>query len=449
MARNPEDLETGAEYRRRARSGETVESREPSSRFAPSSAWRVIRRRRRALAERSGDPPPRPERERRVFTDYVRALTSRTGQDQAAALVAEVWAALRRAAVSELRRRGMWEMPPVYLGFAGWPAWELPDGTAGALDELVSACYEASFVVRLGGLARHLEVKDNIDGLVFLNIKNLLHTLQLRHDPVGARVFEALRVAVRSLIDEGAVRVLGGSPEVLSDTVLGLAPGAEAASTTAAEDLGPRVASWSDELLPGLLTARGEGERGAVAEALAEKIRELSAAGCGAVRVQDLIDPLRTAVRGRWAAVLAHSEERLGIDSGGAAGSGRSGGDRDLEFGGLAGGYRPDRQTEAWDSFLKLTDCVAQALERLRARPATLGYLGRLWQYLRLYSLDPGDELPSQRALAALLEIPRNRLPGLYRVLGRVVEACRQATAAGLPVTDIQSEYGLELEGAS
>jgi hypothetical protein len=142
---------------------------------------------------------------------------------------------------------------------------------------------------------------------------------------------------------------------------------------------------------------------------------------------------------------LAQSEERVGIDPGGRAGGVQS----DTGFGGLARGYRPDRRAETWDSFLKLTDCVAQALERLRAHPATIDYLGRLWQYLRLYSLDPGEELPSRRSLAALLDIPRNRLPDLYRILGRLVEACRDATAAGRPVTELQEKCGLKLEGGS
>jgi hypothetical protein len=428
-----------------------LESTEPLTRAAAAEPWTAAHRRRRDPGDDAAGPAAEPER--RVFTDYVRALTARDGQERAEALLPEVWAALRAAAVSELRRRGLWEVPPVYLGFAGWPAWQSAGGD-GALDELVGACYEASFVTRLAGLARQLEVKDNVDGLVFLNIRHLLHTLQLRHDPVGARVFEVLRVAVRSLLDEGAARIVAGSPEVLNDTELALAPARAAGAPTGAEraaarleapDLEAEVAAWSDELLPGLLTARGEGERDEIAAALAGRIRGLPAAGVATVRVRDLIEPLRGAVRARWAAVLALSEERVGIDPAAAAGSGG----RDAEFGGLARGYRPDLRAEAWDSFVKLTDCVARSVADLRLRPATAAYLDRLWQYLRLYSVHSGEELPSRRALAGLLEIPRNRLPGLYRVLGRLVEACREATAAGRPVTGLEKRYIAELEGAT
>lgn len=405
----------------------------------PQSA--AAHRQQRAGDGGTSSATERPER--RVFTDYVRALTARDGQQAAEALLPEVWAALRAVAVSELRRRGLWEMPPVYLGFAGWPAWESAGG-GGALEELVSACYEASFVSRLGGLARQLAIKDNVDGLVFLNIKNLLHDLQLHHDPVGARVFEVLRVAVRTLIDQGAAWITAGSPEVLNDTVLALAPEDEEAAGAGGSDLEAHVAGWSDELLPGLLTARGEDERNEVAVVLAGRIRDLPAAGAAEIRVRDLIEPLRGAVRARWAAVLAHSEERIGIDpaAGGAP-------ERDTEFGGLARGYRPDRRAEVRDSFLKLTDCVSQTVEILNLRPATAAYLDRLWQYLRLYAAGSGDELPSRRALAELLAIPRNRLPGLYRVLGRMVEACREATAAGRPVTGLAEGYLAELEGAT
>lgn len=394
--------------------------------------WRVRARRRRPG-------------ERRVFTDYVRALASPGGRQQAEELLPEVWSALRAAAASELRRRGLWLVPPVYLGFTGWSAWELADGGDGALDELVGACFEASFVTRLSTLARHLEVKDNIDGLVFLNIRHLLHDLQLRHDPVGARVFEVLRVAVRTLTDEGSAEVLKGSPEVLNDTVLGLAPDVEAVAPAAASELEARVAAWSDELLPELLTARGEAARAAVAGELARRIRGLPAAGFAAVRVQDLIDPLRTAVRSRWAAILARSEERLGLD----AETTGTGSGPDVDFGSLAHGYRPDVQAETWDSFRKLTDCVAQALENLRVRPATVGHLERMWQYLRLYALDHGQQLPSRRRLAALLDIPRNSMPDLYRILGRLVDACREALSGGRPVAEPGGGYALELGGTS
>lgn len=417
-------------------------SSEASSRSSADAAWRSRHGRRLDLPARGDDSAREPARRPRVFTEYVRALSSPEGRQEAEALLPEVWSALRAVAVSELRRRGLWEVPPVYLGFPGWSVWESLDG--GALEELVSACYESNFVVRLGGLARHLDLKDNIDGLVFLNVRNLLHALQLRHDPVGARVFETLRNAVRSLIDEGRARVLSGSPELLNDTVVGLVPDAPE-SPAAAPELEVPVTAWSDELIPDLLTARGEEERAATVRTLAERIRGLTRAGFGTVRIRDLIEPLRTAVRARWAAVLARTEERIGIDPGAAADAG----EHDREFGGLALGYRPDRLAETWDSYLKLTDCVAQTLERLRVRAATAGHLGRLWQYLRLYSLDPGERLPSRRALAALLEIPRNRLPGLYRVLGRLVEACREASAAGRPVTGSDMSYGLDLEGAS
>lgn len=430
MASRRQDPRPGtASRRRRAEGGATLEATGPLNLSSAAAAG--------------------PER--RVFTDYVRALTARDGQERAEALLPEVWAALRAAAVAELRRRGLWEMPPVYLGFAGWPAWQAAGGD-GALEELVGACYEASFVSRLGGLARQLAVKDNVDGLVFLNIKNLLHDLQARHDPVGARVFEVLRVAVRSLLDEGAARIAAGSPEVLNDTELALTPagaparsGGRPATGPEPADLETEVAAWSDELLPGLLTARGEGERDEIAAALAARIRELPAAGVATVRVRDLIEPLRGAVRARWAAVFAHSEGCIGIDPAAASGAG----ERDAEFGGLARGYRPDRLAEVRDTFLKITDCVAQAVELLNLRPATAAYLDRLWQYLRLYAAGSGEELPSRRALAELLEIPRNRLPGLYRVLGRLVEACREATAAGRPVTGLMEGYLSDLEGAT
>ena len=75
----------------------------------------------------------------RVFTDHVRLLAEEKPLDEAR--MEPLWNALRAALRSELRRRGLWDSPPAYLGIYGWESWE-----EGAVEELLFECYSFIFV---------------------------------------------------------------------------------------------------------------------------------------------------------------------------------------------------------------------------------------------------------------------------------------------------------------
>ncbi len=122
-----------------------------------------------------------------VFTRFVRSLNPQ-GKPPDEVGFDRVWQALRGLLHRELRQRGLWLLPPSYLGVDGWGHWtESAGGRADALDELVADCYSFNFVQRIVSLRAQLQVKPNIEGLIYLNVGHFVHELQQRNDPLGTR----------------------------------------------------------------------------------------------------------------------------------------------------------------------------------------------------------------------------------------------------------------------
>ena len=212
-----------------------------------------------------------------VFTAFVRCLQGAATPD--ADLFHDAWHGLRAELVNELKRRGLWQSPPSYLGICGWERWdsEAPGSgaahrQAGALGELVADCYAFIFVDRLQSLKRHLEDKPDIDGLILLNIRHFLHERQKEHDPLGFRIFELLQAAVEDAISSGALFILAGDKKGRNDTLLSVDPEAELPPTPL--DLEPVATLWNDRLMPALITARSR-QHATVVQRLRDCILEL------------------------------------------------------------------------------------------------------------------------------------------------------------------------------
>lgn len=370
----------------------------------------------------------------KVFTDHVRALG--TGEPLDAQRFEELWSALRAALRRELKRRGLWESPPAYLGIYGGESWQ-PAGGGGsddsALEELLAECYSYIFVARLRSLQAQSQVKPNIEGLIVLNIRHFLHERQKEHDPVGSQVFAVLHSAVRMAVEQGELRILAGDERVRNDTVLGFVHGIDAPKSGQAE-LPALVGRWNDELLPDLVTSRGRRQEELVRR-LRERLSDLPREGIGTLRFKDLVDPLKADVRARWAALLdlEQGESAPQMDGDGTGRAVRL--------------VRPDRGIEERQLFRKLVECIQKSLGRLEISEKTRRHLMVLWQFLRVRAsegveaepvsrlssalaveLKAGDEeRPSRRKLAEQLRIPRERLPGLYQTLGELLEQCRVA----------------------
>ncbi|HEY4592170.1 MAG TPA: hypothetical protein VIJ61_07160 [Thermoanaerobaculia bacterium] len=372
-----------------------------------------------------------------IFTEHVRLLAGGKPLDEAS--LEPLWDALRSALRAELRRRGLWESPPAYLGIYGWDAWETSgERRQGALEELLFECYSYIFVLRLRCLQAQLAVKPNIDGLVFLNIRHFLHERQKEHDPLGSQAFEVLRSAVRAAIEEGTLHVVAGEEEIRNDTLLSFSPAVRSPMATR-EEIAALVISWNDELLPDLVTLRGQRQE-EVVRRLGERLPDLRREGLAVFRFKDLVDPLKADVRKRWAAILDQFQGEAAPQGGEDEGRSR------------VRVVSPDQRVEERQLFRWLVDCVLTSLRHLDTGEKTREYLETLWQFLRLQASEgeglaapdsrlgqllreaDDEERLSMRRLAEQLRIPRERLPGLYEILRSLLERCRAANTGRIAV---------------
>jgi len=379
---------------------------------------------------------PRPGGMPSVFTAFVRSLRGEETPD--ADLFHDAWNRLQAVLAGEMRRRGLWQSPPCFLGVFGAERWSTGEaegdpmargsrptgGQVGPLGELVADCYAFVFVDRLRSLKRQLEEKPDIDGLVLLNVRHFLHERQKEFDPVGYQIFETLRTVVREAIAAGQLHVLAGDERVRNDTVLGFVAAAE--QRPPAADLAGLVAPWNDTLLADLLGARGRRQE-AVHERLRHRILELREHGVQAFRFKGLVDPLKNDARQRWGALLAGERRHAGAQ--------------------ISGGAPAESTVAARESLEFLRRCVAAGIRRIEADARTRTYLSALWQFLSLQPAiadDPhacpeglgaesGEEGPfSYRQLGQRLHIPRERLPMLFTTLRQLVARCWAAGMARL-----------------
>jgi len=237
-------------------------------------------------------------------------------------------------------------------------------------------------------------------------------------------VVAVLHGAVIAALAQGELYVLDGDPQVRNGTLLGFRPLAPVEGSP--RSLEPLVAHWNDVLLPELLLARGKRQEEVWAK-LRRLFREIEREGIATFRFRDLLDPLKSDTRRRWASLLDVA----------AQGAVKAGGATVLETRGVA----PETAVESRQSLERLDRHVSAALGGAAALdPKTRDYLSTLWQYLRVSSgAAPqvhgtdrwaaelaADESLSHRRLSELLGIPRERLPGLFGILRRWVE---EATA--------------------
>ena len=356
--------------------------------------------------------------------------------------VAPVLQALRRVLRTEIKRRGLWETSPSYLGVYGAESWQ--SGTAadlgqglggGPLEELLADCFGYIFVDRLRALSAQLKVKDDIEGLVLLNVRHFVHERQRDCDPLGTRVFQILHRAVRAAVEAGDLSILAGDPRIRNDTLLSFdAGGDEVPSDRRSDRIARRVARWCDDLLPDLVTATGRRED-PVVERLRTRLPELWDDGFDVFPFHELIDPLKAEVRGRWATILGTGRERLGVRNSSAGPGARA----EWHIAAEDGSAEPDPEPgpdlafEQRDHFRALVACVVRALSRWPGDERSRRALERLWGYLRVWSAEgglTGDRLPSYRELASRLGLPRERIPGALETIRGLIERCRASQEA-------------------
>lgn len=366
-----------------------------------------------------------------MFTEYLRNLDS-SGEPPDRDSFALVWQGLRTILRREIQRRGLWHSSPTYLGVFGFSSWQEESREQGvdALEELTADAYTFVFIDRLRSLKEQLKVKDNIEGLVRLNLRHFLHERQKRNDPIGFKLFSTLRSAVRGEVADGRLRVLAGDPKVQNETTLGFSDSGPVA-LDAEIGIERVVPLWTGNLMPDLVTARGKRRQQVIAR-LQRHLPELRDEGVRRFHFKQLVDSLKRDVRHRWDALLRDADLEIAEEEARAS------------FADMLRQVAPELGFEQRESFQQLLSCVDRELEELHLKPATRRYLAELWQFFCIYAAEgdgggpaqrnpppPENEaLPSRRQLAEQLGIPRDRIPELLATLGRLINDCRQGLRA-------------------
>ncbi len=351
-----------------------------------------------------------------VFTDFVRQMDPQ-GPGPSHELVEQVWEALRGLLVSELKRRSSWLSPPSYLGIIGHRFWTTPETGSDALDELASQCFEFVFVQRLSSFRDQARRKETVDGLVALANRHFLLETQRKNDPLGFRVFEVLRGVMRRAIASEQLFLLAGDHRVRNDSLLARSPATPPVGVLPS-DLQPLAERWVDDHLEGLFTA-SRNDLARLRERLIDELLEwLDQQDLPGFRFGDLAASVKQRARLAWAArfldssFLAQPVDRNSVST-------------------------PLDESDTLQRFTMLVRCVSDGIAKLGERAKTLRYLDRLWRFLETFALDGGTveildgltdplDLPPQRQISKLLEIPRGRIPGLLEILREQVHSCRE-----------------------
>lgn len=349
-----------------------------------------------------------------TFTRFVRALSE--NGEALSQLVEEMLKELRDTLMREMRKTSLWSSPPRYVGIYGHPHWT-SRGPSPALEGLLSDCYLFVFKEKLHSLVAGLKVNNAIDGLVVFYVGNFLFERRKDHDPLGYRVFENTRKAVRNAVAGGELHVLEGDPKIRNNTVLGATPAADPDAAAEASELAAIVARWNHDLLPDLVVAE-RAARGRVTARLKAHLLELEAEGIDAFRFKDLVDALKQNARALGKGLFESNVGEEGVDW-------------NDDVSAVAGPFSLEARLEDLDSFKALIECVAALIERSGGRRKRREYLTRLWSFLRRFAVvDDAERLPSNRRLGEALRIPRERFKELYDTLGQLIRRC-QATLAG------------------
>lgn len=342
-----------------------------------------------------------------TFTDSIRLMIEQGGKP-APKDFTPLWKNLRGGLVRELMKRNLFSSSPSYLGIDG-ASWHQGE----ALDELAADCFIYAVLKRLKSLEKHLGMKANIDGLIFLNIGNFVYERQKKHDHVGYRVFKMLQEVTLQSIDAGVLHVLQGNEKIRNDTVLGFSPESEPEKADSV-DLGELVEIWAEDLLPELVKSKGS-KRQAMQGRLRSYLEGLRDYGAEVFRFKAVIHPLQSEARRRWYPMGFPGPEELALD------------EVSDEIKRLVHVVRPLSEVEDRDSWHQLRACVDASLKKLETkRKKTKDYLLELWDFLKRWAEEAGEvKPPSNQNLAKQLAIPRDRFPGLYKTLAELAEACQ------------------------
>jgi hypothetical protein len=149
-----------------------------------------------------------PKKTDNKFTSYIRNLDICSG---------EFLANFASGLCNRMRWRGLSNGLPKWIGypFADW-------GEIGAFDALLVDSVDYSIVKKITRLSSKLKKHENIDYLVYNNIKFFLHGKQRHCDPIGYAVGINTQVAVQQAVQQGVfiAQKLNNRGKVYNETIL-------------------------------------------------------------------------------------------------------------------------------------------------------------------------------------------------------------------------------------
>lgn len=376
---------------------------------------------------------PRRDPEHTPFTRYLRALDR--DDPPCEDLLGEVWKQLRRLLRRVLIERGLWQRSPSFLGIIGWSRWQESSSRVGrredALEELATDAYIFIFEKRLASLLAQLRHKPQIEGLIALNVRHFVHGRQQRHDALGRRTYTVLRDAAERAVRAGELHGVTNQGRIRSDSVLAFEADEEAEPITDQEQIAAVVRGWADRLIPGLVTATGNGYRRVIDNVCCE-IGGLPTVDIHAFRLGDLCRPLARDIRTRWWTLWDDHQP--------------------LPMGENMSSHAPDRELAAREHFEMLADRVEKAIDQEARDQETRWLMTSIWRMLigwanenPLPETESGSRTrnqsleskliatagePSQRAIGRALGVSRGRVATAWGKLAVIVRQCRAQLAS-------------------
>lgn len=319
--------------------------------------------------------------------------------------------------VYEMKRRGLWLAPPEWLGYPDIESWK----NSSALNSLAFFCYEFAIVKRIPGLDNQLKEKDNkkkdnIDGIILLNIKNFLTELQQKQDRVGYAVGSNVNNAIKQLIEENpeiirAQKLSNGKLD--NKTVLTFLPADPTSDISDEKSLWDAIRHHTDWLMVRFEMLR-------ISEKAQEKLSKIvcQLANCDirSFRYHDLINLLKNDARAAWKSTYVASE----LDDTKAE---TDENEEEIPHSQWVKITHSDMSVEDFENWKELVSRIKlkiNALERQNEIPKKVSTVFNEWV---AYRLDFDEQPPKQVELARKLEIPPQTLNGYVKIIRKLFVA--------------------------
>jgi hypothetical protein len=315
-----------------------------------------------------------------VFAEYVLKDTP-TDSD-----VASVLDTLAQILRQQMRRRGVWNLPPSRWEYAG-KAWRDKETFNDLLFDCFAYVFDGQKGKRLTKLREYARQQRSIDGAVRRAVYFFLNVQEKRKDPAGHDVFKNVQAAVAEALTEGRLTsehtTIG---KITNETVVAPPPQSETTRISHRE-LRAAVTGWSDG--PALCRRMAKKSRPGLRAAM-EVISRLAAIHSRAWRVGDLVEAVKQALPSRTS-----EDFQVVTSSVPASDSG------------------PASALETEDTVQVKSERTKAAIEGLPYQRKVKERMLQLWDWTIGYYRQNG-RFPKQSEAVASLDLPRQRVSEDY-----------------------------------